>query len=102
MDARWRQDRYLLFRLYLSELKLDFRRLHAKARALVAHSDAESADLVGVLMRQEVTFLWALAGVEVRLLLYRAGVGTISITPFIELLEAMRLDLDARTVPHAV
>lgn len=53
MDIRWRQERYRLFRLYLSELKLDFRRLHAKARALVAQSDAESADLVGVLMRQD-------------------------------------------------
>lgn len=101
MDIRWRQERYRLFRLYLSELKLDFRRLHAKARALVAQSDAESADLVGVLMRQEVTFLWALAGLEFRLLLYRTGVGGIRIAPFLELIEAMRLDLDARTVAHA-
>jgi hypothetical protein len=101
MDVRWRQERYRLFRLYLSELKFDFRRLHAKARALVAYSDAESADLVGVLMRQEVTFLWALAGLEFQLLLYRTGVGGIRIAPFLELIEAMRMDLDARTVPHA-
>jgi len=101
MDARWRQERYRLFRLYLSELKLDFRRLHARARALVAHSDADSADLVGVLIRQEVTFLWALAGLEFRLLLYRTGVGGIRVAPLLELIEAMRLDLDARTVPHA-
>ena len=100
MDIRWRQERYRLFRLYLSELELDFRRLHARARALVAHSDAESADLVGVLMRQEVTFLWALAGLEFRLLLYRTGVGGIRIAPFLALIEAMRLDLDAR-VPRA-
>jgi hypothetical protein len=101
MGPRWRRERYWLFRLYLSELRLDFRRLHAKARALVSHSDAESADLVGVLMRQEMVYLWALAGVEFRLLLYRAGVGTISITPLIELIETMRLDLDTRTAQHA-
>jgi hypothetical protein len=102
MSGRWRRERCHLFRLYLDELKADFRRLHARARALVAHSDAESAGLVGVLMRQEATFLWALAGVELRFLLYRAGVGTISISPFIELIQAMRLDLDLRTAPQAV
>lgn len=101
MGARWKRERCDLFRLYLQDLKADFRRLHARARALVAHSDAESAALVGVLMRQEATFLWALAGVEFRFLLYRTGVGTINIAPFIELIESMRLDLDARTAPQA-
>ena len=101
MGTRWKRERCRLFRLYLSELKRDFRCLHAKARVLVTHSDAESAGLVGVLMRQEVVFLWALAGVECRLLLYRAGVGTINITPLIQLIEMMRLDLDARTAAHA-
>jgi len=102
MGAGWKRERYRLFRLYLSELKRDFRRLHAQARSLVAHSDADSAGLVGVLMRQELTFLRALAGLEFRLLLQRAGVGKVNAAPLIELLEAMRLDLAYRTAPHAV
>ena len=101
MGRRWRRERCDLFRLYLEELKADFRRLHARARALVSHSDAESARLVGVLIRQEVTFLCALARVEFRFLLYRTGVGTIDIAPFIERIEAMRLALDASIAPQA-
>jgi hypothetical protein len=101
MGARWKRERHRLFRLYLTELKHDFPRLHAQARTLVAHSDADSADLVGVLMRQELTFMRALAGLELRLLLQRAGVGKVDVAPLIELLEAMRLDLAYRTAPHA-
>ncbi len=89
MRASWKRDRYRLFRLYLDELKADFQRLHARARALVSRSDAEAANLVGVLMRQEVIFLWAVAGVECRLFLYRAGIGNVSIMPLIEMVDAM-------------
>ena len=95
MAARWRRERYQIFRMYLRELKHDFRRLHARARALVSLSDAASSSLVGVLMRQEVVFLWALMALEVRLLLYRAGIGSVSLVPLVELLESMRLDLAA-------
>lgn len=102
MGARWKRERHRLFRLYLAELKDDFRRLHARARALVAHSDADSSALVGVLMRQELTFMSAVVGLELRLLLQRAGVGKVDAAPLIELLEAMRLDLAYRTAPHAV
>jgi hypothetical protein len=101
MGARWKRERYRLFRSYLAELKRDFRRLHAQARTLVARSDADSADLVGVLMRQELTFMRAVAGLELRLLLQRAGVGKVDVAPLIEMLEAMRLDLAYRTAPHA-
>jgi hypothetical protein len=58
-------------------------------------------------MRQEVTFLRAVAGLELRLLLQRAGVGNVvvgkvNVAPLIELLEAMRLDLAYRTAPQSV
>ena len=101
LGARWKRERYHLFRLYLTELKLDFRRLHARARAMMAHSDAAHADLVGVLMRQEAAFLWALAGVEFRLLLHRTGWGKVDITPLVELMESMRVDLAMRGAPQA-
>lgn len=60
-------------RVYLRETARDFRRLHAEARALVAESPEQYSDLVGVLMRQQVTFLRAMAGVEIRLALSAAG-----------------------------
>lgn len=97
MAVRWRRDRTRLFRAYLAELKLDFRRLHARARKLVSHSDETSSALVGVLMRQEMVFLWAVTRVEFRLVLYRVGIGNVSLAPLVELIEAMRLDLAAHT-----
>jgi hypothetical protein len=102
IGVRWKRERRRIFRLYLAELKADFRRLHAHARKLVAASGADSSDLVEVLMKQQVTFLMATTALEFRLALQWMGIGRVDITPLIELVEAMRLDLAQRTAPHAV
>jgi len=102
MGERWKRERRQIFRLYLAELKADFRRLHAHARKLVAASGADSSDLVEVLMKQQMTFLMATTALEFRLALQWMGIGRVDITPLIELVEAMRLDLAQRTAPHAV
>jgi len=102
MGTRWKRERRQIFRLYLAELKADFRGLHAHARELVAGSGADSAALVEVLMKQQVTFLMATTALEFRLALQQAGVGRVDITPLIELVEAMRMDLAQRTAPHPV
>ena len=102
MGERWKRERRRIFRLYLAELKADFRRLHAHARELVAGSGADSAALVEILMKQQFTFLMATTGLEFRLALQRVGIGRVDITPLIELVEAMRVDLAQRTAPHAV
>jgi hypothetical protein len=102
MGARWKRERRRIFRLYLAELKADFRRLHAHARELVAGSGADSAALVEVLIKQQMTFMMATAALEFRLAMQRIGVGKVDITPLIELVEAMRVDLAQRTAPHAV
>jgi hypothetical protein len=102
MGERWKRERRRIFRLYLSELKADFRKLHAHARELVAGSGADSAGLVEVLMKQQFTFAMATTALEFRLALQWIGVGKVDIAPLIELIEAMRLDLAQRTAPHAV
>jgi hypothetical protein len=102
MGVRWKRERRRIFRLYLAELKVDFRRLHAHARELVAGSEADSAALVEVLMKQQFTFMMATTALEFRLALQWIGIGRVDIAPLIELLEAMRLDLAQRTAPHAV
>jgi len=99
MGARWKRDRRQLFRLYLRELKNDFRRLHAQAREMVAQSGAESAGLVEVLMKQQMIFLRATTALEFRLALQAMGVGKVDVAPFMQLIEAMRLDLVQRTAP---
>ena len=101
MGEQWKRERRRVFRLYFSELKLDFRRLHAEARVLVAQADADSADLVTILMRQRWQFLQATAGLEVRLALSALGIGTVDAAPLLALLEAMRTDLVRHGVPQA-
>jgi|SRR5665213_1218507 len=102
IGERWKRERRRIFRLYLAELKADFRRLHAHARELVAGSGADSAALVEVLMKQQFTFMLATTALEFRLALQWMGIGRVDIAPLIELVEAMRVDLSQRTAPHAV
>ena len=101
IGAHWKRGRHRIFRLYLDELKCDFRRLHAEARVMAAKADAESAELVGILMRQQVTFWRAMAGLELRLALRAAGFGNVDVRPLIEQIEAMRADLARFHAPQA-
>ncbi len=100
MGTRWKRERRRIFRLYLRELKNDFRRLHAQARELVAQSGADSADLVEVLMKQQITFSRATTALEFRLALEAMGIGKVDVAPFMQLIEAMRVDLARRTAPQ--
>jgi hypothetical protein len=99
MGARWKRERRRIFRLYLRELKSDFRRLHAQAREMVAQSGAESADLVAVLMQQQTTFWRATTALELRLALESMGIGKVDVAPLMQLIEAMRVDLAQHTAP---
>jgi hypothetical protein len=101
IGASWKRERRRIFRLYLEELKCDFRRLHAEARRMAANADAESAELVGILMRQQVTFWRAMAGLELRLALRAAGIGKVDIRPLLEDMEAMRANLARFRAPQA-
>ncbi len=102
MGARWKRERRRIFRLYLAELKADFRRLHAQARELVAGSGADAAPLVEVLVKQQLTFATAIAALEFRLALQWIGIGHVDIAPLIQMVEAMRVDLAQRTAPQPV
>jgi hypothetical protein len=102
MGARWKRERRRIFRLYLRELKNDFRRLHAQAREIAAHAGAESAGVVEMLMKQQVIFLRATTALEIRLALQAMGIGKVDIAPFMRLIEQMRADLAQRTAPLAV
>jgi hypothetical protein len=101
IGARWKRERRHIFRLYLNDLRRDFLRLHAEARAMAANADAESAELVGTLMGQQITFWRAMAGLELRLALRSVGIGTVDVRPLLELLEAMRADLARLNAPQA-
>jgi hypothetical protein len=86
---RMRVQRRKVFRSYLCELASDFNRLHEEARLMVAVAPEEYSDLVGVLIRTQVRFWTALAGVEVRLALHTIGIGHIDIRGLLAPLEAL-------------
>jgi hypothetical protein len=92
--ARWDRARHRVFRQYLRDLSVDFNRLHAHARALVSESPEQYSDLVGMLMRQQVAFLRAMAGVELRLALHSVGIGTVDVRRLIGVIDSMRLELE--------
>ena len=100
IGARWKRERRRIFRLYLGELKRDFRQLHAENRVMAANAGAESAELVGILMRQQVAFWRAVAGLELRLALRAAGIGRVDVRPLLQLIEAMRVNVARFSEPR--
>jgi hypothetical protein len=93
LAARWERSRRRIFRMYLRDLAEDFRRVHAEARALVAESPERYSALVGVLMRQQLTFWRALAAVELRLALNGLGAGPADVRGLVEAIEAIRAEM---------
>ena len=94
---RWKRARVRIVRLYLCDLATDFRRLHAEARALAAESPEQYSDLVGVLMRQQVTFWRVMADAELRLTLSWLGLEGIDARRLVEAMGAMQAEI-ARTI----
>jgi hypothetical protein len=97
----WKRESLRIFRVYLDELTNDFQALHGHARRMVAESHTESPELAAALVRQQVVFFRARLALEVRLLLFALGWGSVEVAPLLQMVEAMRLDL-GRLVPEAV
>jgi hypothetical protein len=93
VGAKLRRERRHIFRLYLRELACDFHRIHAGARALVAQSGDQHAELVGLLVRQQVTFWRSVAVIELRLLAQGAGLGKVEVWGLVEAVDTMRREL---------
>jgi hypothetical protein len=99
LAARWERERRRIFRLYLREAAADFRRMHAEARLLLAGAPEQYSDLVGVLMRQQVTFWRTLSVIETRLALNTLGLGKIDGSRIAALIEAMRAEVNRSVTP---
>jgi hypothetical protein len=68
---------------------------------MVAQSEEQYSELVGVLLRQQLRFWWAMAALEARLSLRRIGLGKVDVRGLVESVERMRLDLSRFGVPAA-
>jgi hypothetical protein len=89
----WERSRRRIARLYLRELAVDFHRLHAKARALVAESPEQYSVLLPVLFNQQLAFRWALLMIEVRLAFGGLNVTSARVQRLIGAIEAMQREV---------
>jgi hypothetical protein len=93
VGARLRDSRRRVFRMYLAELSADFHRLHAAARRMAAEAPEQHADLIPLLMRQQIAFWRALVGIEVRLALSWAGLAPADARGLLDIVEQLQRTL---------
>ena len=67
VSAKWQRTQRRIVRLYLKELAVDFQRIHREARAMVARSPEQYANVIPMLFRQQAAFWRALISIELRL-----------------------------------
>jgi hypothetical protein len=94
---KFTRERRRIFRLYLQELALDFHRLHAHAREIVAGLPAENSQLVGMLIRQKFRFWYEMTALELRLSLNMPAV--VNARALIDVLAAMHAEISRVAVP---
>ena len=101
MGARLRDSRRRIFRMYLAEISSEFQRLHAAARRMAAEAPEQHADLVPLLLRQQVVFWRSLAVIEVRLALSWAGLAPADASALLEIVEQLQRALAAGALVQA-
>ena len=86
-------ERRRVFRHYLRCLRKDFNRLSTAAKTLLLMAPQDRPDLARNILKQRVMFSFALWGVEMRLLLQTAGLGTVDVRRLVGAMESMREQL---------
>ena len=93
MAAKLRAQRCQIFRGYLRGLEADFRRVCTAVKVLMLQSELDRPDLASVLVRHQAAFALGVALVNVRLILYRWGLGGVDVSGLVRTFDAMRLEL---------
>lgn len=99
MGRAFRRNRRRIFRLYLRDLAADFRRLHARARAIVASLPSEHAAMVGSLIRLECRFWYEMAAVELRLFFDWTGVPAVNVRALVNAVASMQAEVGRLSAP---
>jgi hypothetical protein len=86
-------ERRRVFRHYLRCLRRDFDRLSAGAKVVLVHAAEDRPDLATTLFKQRCLFNYAMAVVQVRLVLQTMGIGRVDVQRLVSPLEAMRSQL---------
>jgi hypothetical protein len=94
MADQLRRERCRVFRTYLGALRRDFDRIYFAAKEAVLHSP-EGVDLCGALARHRAVFLYAMACVQLRLVMYRFGWSHVDVSALIGALDEIMTDVRA-------
>jgi len=93
MADKFRAQRTQVFREYLRDLSVDFRRVCMAVKVLMLQSHRDRPDLAAGLLRQQAQFALGMAMVEARLFLYRWGLCTVDVSALVKTFDVMRLEL---------
>jgi hypothetical protein len=96
MEARLREQRWLVFNAYLRCLRADFNRACMALKLLIAQADRERPDLVRLLLRSQLRFTWGMALIRCRLVLYRLGIGRMDLSRVMNTFNGLCLELRTR------
>lgn len=93
---RFRRARIMAFQSYLSDMRLDFHRIEFKMHYLLLSASQQEADLVGKLNSLKAKFRYQLLRIEIKLIFFRLGIGTIEIEPLVLMLQQFEENLMRR------
>jgi hypothetical protein len=93
MAAKFRAQRCRMFKGYLTSMQVDFGRICTALKVLMAQSELDRTDLASALIRNQISFTYRMAAVQVRLTLYRCGFGHVDVTSLMSVFDGMRLEL---------
>jgi hypothetical protein len=100
MGRRFRANRIAAFRGYARCLGKDFSRVSSALKAVMIHASTDRSALAGLLLKQKLTFSYAMMTLEVKLALHSIGwsAPTVDVRDLISALDAMSAQLRALTV----
>jgi hypothetical protein len=98
---KFRRDRLRIFKQYFNRLILDFNRLHATARAILASSPEDCSEFVTQLIWLKIRFSVAVMRVEANYLLCLIGFRSLAVGALIVRLEEMSAQLTSIAAAQA-
>lgn len=95
MLREMRGERARLFRSYLRSLTLDFARTATGLEGVMLASSVDRPDLAKLVSHGRIGFAKGLVAVEIRLVMFRYGIGTVDVRPLVAAIASMRAQLQA-------
>ncbi len=89
-----RSERRKVFRAYLRNLIRDFNRLQHVAKMMALYSSQDRPEFAVALLKQRITFSFAVFAVRIRLGLHTVGIGAVDVRNLIGSLDHMRIRVE--------